>query len=62
MAKFIVLKSKPDGGIETYSMKEWLRQNLEYVSAGMDPTASISRQILGELKKAMSPLSVVAQT
>lgn len=52
MAKFIVVKSKSDSGIEMYSMKEWLRQNIEYVPSGMDATASTSRQLLGGLKKA----------
>lgn len=51
MARFIVVQSKEDGGIEIYPMKEWLRQNINHVPVGMDATSSTSRQLLGGLKK-----------
>ena len=51
MAKFIIIKSKSDGGIELHPMKEWLRQHTQHIPPGMDATSTNSRQLLTGLKK-----------
>jgi len=51
MAEFKIIKPNSEGGIKIYPMKEWLRNNIEYIPSGMDATSSTSRQLLGGLKK-----------
>jgi len=51
MQRFIVVIPKEDGGIELYSMKEWLRQHPDHVPPGLDPTSSTSHQLRNGLKK-----------
>lgn len=51
MQRFNVVIPKEDGGIELYSMKEWLRQHPDHVPPGLDPTSSTSHQLRNGLKK-----------
>jgi len=51
MQRFNVVIPKEDGGIELYSMKEWLRQHPDHISPGLDPTSSSSHQLRNGLKK-----------
>ena len=51
MARFIVVRSLDNGGLDIHPMKEWLRQNPGFVPVGMDATSTNSRQLLAGLKK-----------
>lgn len=51
MARFIVVNVESDGAVQFSPMKEWLRQNPEFIPENMDATASTSRQLLSGLKK-----------
>lgn len=51
MQRFNVVIPKEDGGIEIYSMKEWLRQHPDHIPPGLDPTLSTSHQLRNGLKK-----------
>ena len=52
MKRFNIVVPKEDGGFELYSMKQWLRQNPQYLPAGMDATSSTSHQLRNALKRA----------
>jgi hypothetical protein len=45
----VVLK-KPDGGLEVYPMKQWLRENPKYLPSGMDPDSNTSHELRRALK------------
>ncbi|MGO7153832.1 endonuclease NucS domain-containing protein [Rhizobium leguminosarum] len=47
-----VVIPKDDGGLEIYPLKDWLRQNPQYLPAGFDATRSTSHQLRGALKQA----------
>ena len=49
--KFTVAIPNDEGGIVLSPMKKWLRQNLDKVPPGLDPTYSTSRQLFAGLKK-----------
>jgi hypothetical protein len=49
--RFIVVIPKDDGGVEVYSMKEWLRQHPQHVPSGLDATLSTSHALRNGLKK-----------
>lgn len=51
MQRFNVVIPKEDGGIEVYSMKEWLRQHPDQVPSGLDATSSTSHRLRDGLKK-----------
>lgn len=51
MQRFNVVIPKEDGGIELYSMKEWLRQHPDHIPPGLDPTSSTSHQLRNGLKR-----------
>ncbi|WP_444941907.1 endonuclease NucS domain-containing protein [Microbulbifer sp. ZKSA004] len=51
MARFIIVNALNDGGLGVHPMKEWLRQNPDFVPAGMHPTSNTSRQLLSGLKR-----------
>jgi hypothetical protein len=50
MKRFVVLIPKDDSGVEFYPMKEWLRQHLDRVPGGLNPT-SHSHQLRDGLKR-----------
>lgn len=47
-----VVIPKEDGGIEVYPLKNWLRQNREYLPAGLDATSNTSHQLRAALRQA----------
>lgn len=51
MQRFNVVIPKEDGGIELYSMKEWLRQHPDHIPPGLDPTSSTSHQLRNGLRR-----------
>ncbi len=51
MARFIVVKTSSEGGLDIHPMKEWLRLHTDSIPANMDPTLSTSRQLLSGLKR-----------
>ena len=50
--RFNVVVAKEDGGIELHPMKEWLRQHVQDVPNGLDPTSSTSHQLRNGLRRA----------
>ena len=50
-ARYLVVISKDDGGVEMHPMKEWLRGHPQYVPTGFDPIASTSHQLRNGLRK-----------
>lgn len=46
----VVLKN-PDGGVEVYPMKPWLRQHPEELPAGMNPDTSTSHELRRALRR-----------
>jgi hypothetical protein len=44
MKRYNIVVAKEDGGIQIYTMKDWLRQHPEHIPSGLDATASTSRQ------------------
>lgn len=51
MARFNVVLTRDDGGIEVHSMKEWLRQNPDHIPVGLHPTNSTSHQLRDGLRR-----------
>ncbi len=51
MKHFNVVVPKEDGGVELYSMKEWLRQHPTHIPSGLDATLSTSHQLRNGLRK-----------
>lgn len=51
MAVHSVVMQKPDGGVELYPMKQWLRDHPEYLPAGMHPDSNTSHALRAALKK-----------
>jgi hypothetical protein len=51
MKRFNIVVPKEDGGVEVYAMKEWLRQNPQYVPGGLDATSSTSHQLRNGLRR-----------
>lgn len=51
MKRFLVLIPKDDGGVESYPMKEWLRQHPDRAPVGLDPTHSTSHQLRDGMRK-----------
>lgn len=47
-----VVIAKEDGGVEVYPLKQWLRQNPDYLPAGMDGTRNTSHQLRAALRQA----------
>ncbi|MDK4711589.1 endonuclease NucS domain-containing protein [Rhizobium sp. CNPSo 4039] len=47
-----VVIPKEDGGLEVYPLKNWLRQNPQYLPADLDATRSTSHQLRSALKQA----------
>lgn len=45
-----IVLQKPDGGLEVYPMKQWLRQNPEYLPDNMDTYENTSHQLRQALK------------
>ena len=37
MQRFNIVVARPDGGVEVYPMKEWLRQHPQHIPPGLDP-------------------------
>jgi endonuclease len=50
MKRFNIVISKPDGGVQLYPMKEWLRLHSDQVP-GLDATSSTSHQLRDGLRK-----------
>ncbi len=48
--RHLVVLRGPDGEVEVHPMKEWLRQNPQYVPAGLDPSESTSHQLSRQLR------------
>lgn len=46
-----VILSKPDGGVEIYPLKQWLRQNPDYLPRGMDPDNNTSHELRRALQR-----------
>jgi RecB family endonuclease NucS len=46
-----VVLEKPGGGVELYPMKQWLRENPEYLPEGMHPDANTSHELRAALRK-----------
>lgn len=46
-----VILPREDGSVAMHSMKEWLRQNPQYVTDGLDATLSTSQQLRACLRK-----------
>ena len=51
MKRFNVVIPREDGGVEVYSMKEWLRQHPDQVPPGLDATASTSHALRNALRR-----------
>lgn len=51
MARFNIVFSRPDGGLEIHPMKEWLRQHPDQIPAGLHPTNNTSHQIRDGLRR-----------
>jgi len=51
MQRFNIVVARPDGGVEVYPMKEWLRQHPQHIPPGLDPTSSTSHRLRNALKK-----------
>ncbi|WP_194291234.1 endonuclease NucS domain-containing protein [Agrobacterium tumefaciens] len=49
--RHMVVIPKDDGGIEVYPLKNWLRQNPEYLPAGLDATSNTSHQLRAALRQ-----------
>ncbi|WEX91791.1 hypothetical protein PZN02_006116 (plasmid) [Sinorhizobium garamanticum] len=49
--RHMVVIPKEDGGIEVYPLKNWLRQNREYLPAGLDATSNTSHQLRAALRQ-----------
>ncbi len=45
-----IVVQKPDGGIEVYPMKQWLRDNPEFLPDQMDPDENTSHEMRSALK------------
>ena len=50
--RFNVVIAKPDGGVEVYPMKQWLRDHSEHIPQGLDATSSTSHQLRDALRRA----------
>jgi RecB family endonuclease NucS len=48
--RHIVVLEKPDGGVEVYPMKQWLRENPQWLPSGMDPDNNTSHELRRALK------------
>lgn len=51
MARFNVVLSRGDGGLEVHPMKQWLRQHPEHIPEGLHPTNSTSHQLRDGLRR-----------
>lgn len=51
MKKYFIAQINEDGGLLTYPMKEWLRQNKDQVPEGLDATLSTSHELRNGLRK-----------
>ncbi|CAH0343152.1 endonuclease NucS domain-containing protein [Rhizobium sp. CECT 9324] len=49
--RHMVVIPKDDGGMEIYPLKSWLRQNPEYLPAGLDGTNNTSHQLRAALRQ-----------
>ena len=49
--RFVVMISRTDGGLETYPMKEWLRQHPDHIPPRMDATANNAWSLRDGLRK-----------
>lgn len=52
MKRHFVAIPTDDGGIELFAMKEWLRQHLDRVPQGLDPSSSTSHSLRAGLRRA----------
>jgi len=51
LKRFYIVMPKDDGGMEVYAMKEWLRQNPQYVPTGLNATLNTSHQLRNGLRR-----------
>jgi endonuclease len=49
--RFVVIIPRRDGGVESYPMKEWLRQHPDHIPPGLDATANNAWSLRDGLRK-----------